>query len=415
MGIHTTSASGMGASTISGVIITNTGMGVQDHMQVSQDLLSLGVIDPTSFYPTAAGGNLNVNVSAGTAYILNSSYSANSISQNKFFRVISDSSPQLVALLAAADSVNPRIDLICLKPTGNAPDGTASNVYTVVGSATDITLKGTPAGSPAIPATPSGYHIIAYVTISANATVINNANITDMRQIVGVSAGPGWTGLNGTFTRSSSTVINTPTNFDPTKVLQIGDKLKYYDGVVNQLNNTWTYAYIIALTSTTITVIYDSQVGTLANNPLNLYYSKDNAANFPRSLAWSPTISATGGNINLGSTGTSIGRLSMTGNMMTVVMNFVFGGTGINLQSNGYSFSLPVTGDLTVKTTGSFSGERSGVTFLGGSSVMGTTTTLQVYAVSGQLSTFVSSSITSSIPYAWAAGDKFNLTHSFYL
>ena len=52
------------------------------------------------------------------------------------------------------------------------------------GPTENAALKGTPAGSPAAPATPAGYIKLAEVLVEANATAIHAADITDTRWII---------------------------------------------------------------------------------------------------------------------------------------------------------------------------------------------------------------------------------------
>lgn len=224
MAILATVADGMGASTISGTTITNTGMTAANHMQVSQDFITnAGVVGATDLVTSQNGSpNMSVNVTAGTGYILNASYSANSTSQNKYWRFISDGTVN--ATIAASDPSNPRIDLVCAKfNTSATPDGTASNVVTIISSGTDSSLKGTAAGSPSAPAVPSNYLVLAQVAVAAGATSIVNANLTGRRVFFNLNWVGKWTEWTPTW--SGLTVGNGTT---VARYEQLGKTVNFY-------------------------------------------------------------------------------------------------------------------------------------------------------------------------------------------
>ena len=81
------------------------------------------------------------------------------------------------ATITTADVTNPRIDLICITINDAYYTGVTNNVAINV-------VAGTPAASPAVPATPANSYALAQVAVAANATSIVNANITDLRQVV---------------------------------------------------------------------------------------------------------------------------------------------------------------------------------------------------------------------------------------
>jgi len=135
-----------------------------------------------------AGANMSVDVSVGTAYVLNSSWSANSNTHTKYWSVINDATVN--AVIGANASGNPRIDIITLKvDTAATPDGNASNVGSIYVTA------GTPAASPVAPATPSNHLLLAYVAVANGAVSIVTANITDKRVSVYLDTNPTATGL----------------------------------------------------------------------------------------------------------------------------------------------------------------------------------------------------------------------------
>ena len=79
--------------------------------------------------------------------------------------------------IATADATNPRIDLICVTVTDSFYTGATNSVAFNV-------VTGTPAGSPAVPTTPTNSIVLAQVAVAALTTTIVNANITDVRAVV---------------------------------------------------------------------------------------------------------------------------------------------------------------------------------------------------------------------------------------
>lgn len=78
------------------------------------------------------------------------------------------------AAITTASATLPRIDLVCL---------TVSDAY-YTGSTNTVAINvvaGTPAASPAVPATPTNSIALAQIAVGANVTQILNANITDVR------------------------------------------------------------------------------------------------------------------------------------------------------------------------------------------------------------------------------------------
>lgn len=76
--------------------------------------------------------------------------------------------------LAAADATNPRFDLIVARVRDAAYSG-ATNSFAIEA------VTGTPAASPAEPATPANSWVLARVTVAALDTTITNADIVDRR------------------------------------------------------------------------------------------------------------------------------------------------------------------------------------------------------------------------------------------
>lgn len=183
--------------------------------------LSAGVIrsSSTSLKATQLGTPaLAVQVASGYAILTDSRASAGS---NMFLAGTGASQTQVA--LATADATNPRIDLVVIR-IRNVEFGDGSTA----GSLEAIT--GTPAGSPVAPATPNGCVALATVAVSANATQILNANITDQRTYaapVGAGVIPKGSTANRPFTLSADSVVylNTDTNL-----------LEYWNG------STWVNA-----------------------------------------------------------------------------------------------------------------------------------------------------------------------------
>ncbi len=77
-----------------------------------------------------------------------------------------------VVTIATAHGTLGRIDLVCIDASG-----------TIVSSGTDAACKGTAAGSPAAPADPTGYVVLAQVTVPALDTTIESGQIVDYRPL----------------------------------------------------------------------------------------------------------------------------------------------------------------------------------------------------------------------------------------
>ena len=176
MSITVTSINGMGSATISGSTVVTTGMNAEDHMHFSCDFLTAqGFVGSADCAATQNGTpNQTVNVAAGSGYVLNSSWAANSTAQTRFWRFVNDASVNVS--FAANASGNPRIDSVFAQiNTSTTPDASASNVCTFV------VVQGTPAGSPTAPATPNNSLRIADITLANGYTQILTANIADQR------------------------------------------------------------------------------------------------------------------------------------------------------------------------------------------------------------------------------------------
>lgn len=162
----------------------------------------------------SAGSGMNVNCAPGAAVIANSSGAAagpylpvNNVTQGLTHN--------------ASDPTNPRIDLWSVQVVDN---GNATSFGQLVITA------GTPAASPAVPATPSNALALAQVRVNAGVSTITSANITDMRVFTAMAGGiiivpnrtnlpVGWPGLIGFDISTSSLFQIGATGAKPLQVL----------------------------------------------------------------------------------------------------------------------------------------------------------------------------------------------------
>jgi hypothetical protein len=117
--------------------------------------------------------NMSVTVSAGALIIPGT--------ENAFqgtYHCFNDAS--VTVTITAADTTNPRIDLIVGKVQDAFYSG-ATNAWSLVA------VAGTPAGVPVAPAAPANSVILATVSVAANATTITNANITNTTALARLS------------------------------------------------------------------------------------------------------------------------------------------------------------------------------------------------------------------------------------
>lgn len=294
MGIHVTAINGMGASTISGSTITNTGMKAEDHMHISEDFISTaGVVNQSDCAVTQNGTpNMSVNVASGVAYILNPAWTAASLTETKYWRIKNDATVNVA--ISANASGNPRITSIFAKlTTGTTPDDYGTNVGSFVA------VDGTPAGSPTAPAAPSdgnGYTRLADITVASGASSIVTANIADRRSIVDIANSTGWIPVNESWTYTgadSPTFTFIVPSVDVTWKYQPGQRIR-----LTQTTGGTKYFIITAVafaTNTTITV-YGGTDYTLNNEAIYMpYYSREKApVGFPLNKAkWRSQVNTT--------------------------------------------------------------------------------------------------------------------------
>jgi hypothetical protein len=116
--------------------------------------------------------NMSVDVAVGGVFIY-----GDAATEQGHFHLFNDSVKNCA--ISAADPTNPRYDLVVARAK-DTENGDASDALTIE------VVQGTPAASPAEPATPSSAYVLARVQVLAAATSITNARITDRRTTVGV-------------------------------------------------------------------------------------------------------------------------------------------------------------------------------------------------------------------------------------
>jgi hypothetical protein len=130
---------------------------------------------PSGVYPSAgnamqvnAAAGMNVTVNAGFCVVANSSSSAQGAYK---FGLMTQQTLQI----AAADQVNPRIDLVVAYVVDQGNSGSAAYVQV---------FTGTPVNPPVAPAAPANSMIIAQILVPANTTAASGMTITDERTYV---------------------------------------------------------------------------------------------------------------------------------------------------------------------------------------------------------------------------------------
>ena len=383
MSIHTTSANGMGGSTLAGSTITNTGMQVQDHMHLSQDILSMeGIAGVLTSLQVVQNGtpNMSINVSPGVGFILNVNFADNSITQNKYFHFINDANFNVVINANAAG--NPRITSIFAKfLAGTTPDSTASNVTTFVA------IDGTAAASPTAPSAPAdgnSYLRIADITVANGASSITNANITDRRIRVAPDVYDGWVPLQtlSPAYQAVSGILGTIrfSSVDVSHRFGRGDKIRLKQG------GAFKYFSVISSTFSTHTdiVVTGGTDHTLANAAItDFYLSKGDApVGFPQDFNYTLTVGGSGSmTINTQVTQQAKFYVTRAQIFVTVSATWTTAGSG----STDITFTIPITSfTLTSNTALSSNALDTGI-FGNGNAFIGsaaTTCTLRKYDAS---------------------------------
>lgn len=129
-----------------------------------------GILASADFLTVQHGTpNMSVDVAKGSAII----DGTESVNQG-VYHVYNDATVNLA--VTTADPVNPRWDLLVFKVQDAAYSG-------AVNSSSLAIVAGTPAGSPALPATPNNAIALYKIVVPAAAASIVNANLTDLRVV----------------------------------------------------------------------------------------------------------------------------------------------------------------------------------------------------------------------------------------
>ena len=169
-----------------------------------------GVVRSADLAVTASSG-MNLSVASGWAAILGTY-------QTNMGTYMAYNDAAATATITTADATNPRIDLVCITVNDAAYSGSLNSVAINV-------VKGTAAGSPSVPSTPTNSIALAQVAVAAGATTISSGNITDVRVRAKI--------VEPTFTSASSTSV-------PVRVVlnsgQTANALQIIDSAGNILN-----------------------------------------------------------------------------------------------------------------------------------------------------------------------------------
>ena len=143
-----------------------------------------GIVRSADLAVTASSG-MNLSVAAGWAAILGTY-------QTNMGTYMAYNDAAATATITTADATNPRIDLVCITVNDAAYSGSLNSVAINV-------VKGTAAGSPSVPSTPTNSIALAQVAVAAGATTISSGNITDVRTRAQI--------VEPTFTSAASTSV----------------------------------------------------------------------------------------------------------------------------------------------------------------------------------------------------------------
>lgn len=133
-----------------------------------------GVVESSDLAVTANGTpNMSVNVATGSAFILGTEET-----EQGAYHVYNDATANLT--VTAAHATNARKDLVVAEVLDSSVSG-ASDLWRL------RVVAGTPAASPADPATPNNALLLARITVPAAATTITSGDITNLRNVLAVS------------------------------------------------------------------------------------------------------------------------------------------------------------------------------------------------------------------------------------
>jgi hypothetical protein len=136
-----------------------------------RDLVAEGVVGATDLAVSerGAGANMSVDIAAGVCWVR-----GDDADDQPTYRCFNDATVNLA--VTAADATNDRIDLVVAEVRDAAFSGVSTDWRLRV-------VTGTPAGSPSAPSTPDNAIVLAEVLVEANATEVEDADITDMRPL----------------------------------------------------------------------------------------------------------------------------------------------------------------------------------------------------------------------------------------
>lgn len=126
---------------------------------------------------------------------------------------------------------------------------------------------------------------------------------------------------------------------------------------------------------------------------------------------WTPALTGSVTNPNLGSTGTATGRYGRVQKTVFGIAQFTFGGTGINAGSGFYFCSIPFTAQAAAPVVGSWVGyDQSLDTIAIGTMTLDTTSRMSLMRNGVGGNQFL---VASTVPWTWAASDFIRLQFQY--
>jgi len=252
-----------------------------------------------------------------------------------------------------------------------------------------------------------GYDNTTATTHSAGARVII-APIADwfnsLREAI---ARNGWMKGSGTWTYGSATTMTVPAA--DAALISVGTKIWL-------TQTTSKYFYVTGKSGTTITLNGGTDY-TLANAAITApYYSNDQTPlGFPHWFNYTPTWSKVSGTAPVLGNGELSGRFSMNGKTVIGRFKFAIGSTS-NINGAGtWTFTLPVTADITNTGATFFFGaayvEDAGIAGYSGWLRLHTASVYTTHAP--QSSGMTVGDINSTVPHGWASSDYMKGTYSY--
>ena len=263
-----------------------------------------GVINMSSMEVTANSPvAMNVFVAGGWAAIVGTT-------QPLMGTYVAFNDEPVLLTITTANATNPRWDLIVATVNDSYYSGSADNVVYQV-------IAGTPASSPAVPATPANSIALAKVYVGAAVLSINSGDITDLRvevttnvpsnpgDITGVNAG---TGLSGGGTAGDVTLsIDTAVTADLTTAQILTNKTLTSPKInlgVNAQSGT-SYTTVLADNGKLVTQTNASSIATTIALNSSVSYPVGAQITFAQLGAGQVTIQGAGG-VTVVSTGATV-------------------------------------------------------------------------------------------------------------